>query len=164
MNALRKLKYHEDKVNTVVLMNDISNTNKHGPNNIKYARFGRRFAAELVDSIIIIILGGILAFIVDFFYNMNGHSGTLFIALFFIIFLIYEAGMESSFQQATLGKKAFGVIVTDMNGNRISFGQASMRFIIKNVIPFAFITILFTKKKQGFHDIIAGTLVIIKIT
>ena len=72
--------------------------------------------------------------------------------------------MESYFQQATLGKKAFGVIVTDMNGNRISFGQASMRFIIKNVIPFAFITILFTKNKQGFHDIIAGTLVIIKMT
>jgi uncharacterized RDD family membrane protein YckC len=147
----------------VGLINDISHIEHQQArsDNIKFARFGRRFGAELVDSIIIIILGGILGFIVNFFYNINGHSGILFIILFFIIFYIYEAGMESSFQQATIGKKVFGMIVTDLNGNRISFGQASIRFITKNVIPFAYLTILFTKKKQGLFDIIAGTLVII---
>jgi hypothetical protein len=31
--------------------------------------------------------------------------------------------MESSRHQATLGKKALGIIVTDMNGNRISFAR-----------------------------------------
>lgn len=136
--------------------------------NIKYARFGIRFAAELVDSIIILFVGGILGFIVDFFYNMNRQIGgyldvgILFIILFFVLFYLYEAGMESSFQQATIGKKAFGMIVTDLNGNRISFRNASWRFIAKNIIPFGYITILFTKKRQGLHDFIAGTLVISK--
>ncbi|HEY9204371.1 MAG TPA: RDD family protein [Candidatus Methanoperedens sp.] len=134
--------------------------------NIKYARFGRRFVAETIDSLIIIFIGGILGLIVDYFYNMIGGNrnniNILFIIVFFIIFYIYEAGMESSFQQATIGKKALGMIVTDLDGNRISFGQASIRFIAKNIIPFAYITILFTKKKQGLHDFIAGTLVINK--
>ncbi len=54
------------------------------------------------------------------------------------------------------------MIVTDLNGNRISFGKASIRYIAQ-IIPFGYITILFSKKKQGFHDYIAETSVIIII-
>ncbi len=132
--------------------------------NAKYARFGRRFAALMVDSIIVIFMGGILGFIIDFVYNMNGWSksniGFLFLILFFVLLIMYEAVMMSSFRQATIGKIAFGMIVTDLNGNRISFDKALIRAIASNIIPFYWITILFTEKKQGLHDFIAGTLVI----
>ncbi|VVB94944.1 RDD family protein [uncultured archaeon] len=135
-------------------------------NNIKYARLGMRFAALMVDGIIVLFIGVILGFIIDFFYNMNwlsmNNTGFLFLILFFALFIMYEAVMMSSFRQATIGKIAFGMIVTDLNGNRISFGQALIRSIASNIIPFYWITILFTKKKQGLHDFIAGTLVIMK--
>jgi uncharacterized RDD family membrane protein YckC len=79
---------------------------------------------------------------------------------------LYFSLMESSAKQATLGKMALGIIVTDGSYNRISFGRATGRFfakLISNItICIGYIIIAFTSQKQGLHDIIAGTLVIIK--
>jgi uncharacterized RDD family membrane protein YckC len=44
---------------------------------------------------------------------------------------LYEAFMESSSYQATLGKMIFGMKVTDLNGNRISFERATGRHFAK---------------------------------
>jgi uncharacterized RDD family membrane protein YckC len=44
---------------------------------------------------------------------------------------VYEALMESSAYQATLGKMIFGMKVTDLYGNRISFGRATSRHFAK---------------------------------
>ena len=41
---------------------------------------------------------------------------------------LYNAYCESSEWQATPGKKVLNLLVTDLNGNRISFGRASGRF------------------------------------
>jgi uncharacterized RDD family membrane protein YckC len=74
--------------------------------------------------------------------------------------------MESSSKRATLGKMALGIIVTDLEGKRISFGRATGRFFSKIlsgiIIYIGFIMVAFTDKKQGLHDMIAGTLVIAK--
>jgi uncharacterized RDD family membrane protein YckC len=79
---------------------------------------------------------------------------------------LYYAIFESSSWQATLGKKALGLEVTDLAGNRISFGRATGRFfakIISTLILFiGYIMAGFTEKKQALHDILAGTLVIRK--
>jgi uncharacterized RDD family membrane protein YckC len=76
---------------------------------------------------------------------------------------LYEALMESSSKQATLGKMVVGVKVTDLNGNRISFARATGRHfakILSSVILFiGYIMVGFTERKQGLHDMIAGTLV-----
>ena len=80
---------------------------------------------------------------------------------------LYYALLESSAWQATLGKKALGLEVTDMQGARISFGRATGRFFAKIIssiiLCIGFIMIGFTEKKQGLHDMIAGTLVIRKL-
>jgi len=57
------------------------------------------------------------------------------------------------------------VVVTDLQGNRISFARASGRFfakLISGLIPFAIGYILagITEKKQALHDMIAGCLVL----
>jgi uncharacterized RDD family membrane protein YckC len=74
--------------------------------------------------------------------------------------------MECSDNQATLGKMAIGIIVTDLNGNKISFGRATGRYfgkIISSVILLiGFFMAAFTEKKQAFHDIITGCLVVKK--
>jgi uncharacterized RDD family membrane protein YckC len=78
---------------------------------------------------------------------------------------LYYAYCESSEWQATPGKKVLNVIVTDLNGNRVSFGRASGRFFAKMVsglIPFGigYIMAGFTEKKQALHDMIASCLVL----
>jgi uncharacterized RDD family membrane protein YckC len=76
---------------------------------------------------------------------------------------IYFAILESSAWQGTVGKKVLGLRVTDLNGNRISFGRATGRFFAKLVSNFTFmigyIMAGFTAKKQALHDMIAGCLV-----
>ncbi len=76
---------------------------------------------------------------------------------------LYEALMESSSYQATLGKMIFGMKVTDLNGNRIDFLRATGRHFAKIVsgllLCFGFIMVGFTERKQGLHDMLAGTLV-----
>ena len=76
---------------------------------------------------------------------------------------IYEAALESSPYQATLGKMALGMKVTDLAGNRISFARATGRHFAKYVSGMIFfigyIMAGFTERKQALHDMIAGTLV-----
>lgn len=116
-------------------------------NYVEYAGFWRRAVATLIDGIILWIF---TAFMGDF--------------LGFIVNWLYQAILESSEMQATLGKKAIGLKVTDLDGNRISFARASGRYFatILSSITFGigFIMAGFTEKKQALHDIIAGCLVI----
>ena len=83
-----------------------------------------------------------------------------------VISWLYWSLMESSAKQATLGKMALGIKVTDLNGNRIGFGKATGRFFGKIlsgiILDIGFIMAGFTEKKQGLHDMIAGTLVVMK--
>ena len=87
---------------------------------------------------------------------------------------LYWALCESSAWQATLGKKALGIIVTDLEGRRISFGRASGRFWAgrgAGSIPYLggtyflvdCICVGFTEKKQAIHDMIASCLVLRKL-
>ncbi len=79
---------------------------------------------------------------------------------------LYFAGMESSGRQATFGKLAMSLRVSDLEGQRMSFGKASGRFFAKfllALVPFGIFTYVmagFTEKKQALHDMIAGTLVV----
>lgn len=76
---------------------------------------------------------------------------------------LYEAFLESSSYQATLGKMIFGMKVTDLYGNRISFARATGRHFAKilsgMILCIGFIMVGLTERKQGLHDMIAGTLV-----
>jgi len=79
---------------------------------------------------------------------------------------LYYALMESSAKQATLGKMAISIKVTDMAGNRISFGRATGRYFGKYVsaliMYIGFLMAGFTQQKQALHDIMAGCLVVNK--
>ena len=79
---------------------------------------------------------------------------------------LYHTLMESSRRQATLGKMALGIIVTDLNGNRISFARANGRFFGKwvsgMIMNIGYLMAAFTEKKQALHDMLASCLVILK--
>jgi uncharacterized RDD family membrane protein YckC len=68
--------------------------------------------------------------------------------------------MESCPKQATLGKIACGFIVTDMQGRRISFAQATGRtfcMVFSALILFiGYLMCAWTDRKQCLHDMMAG--------
>lgn len=79
-------------------------------------------------------------------------------ALYFILF-------ESSRLQATPGKRLCRLKVVTLLGERISLPRAVVRFAVKAFLsfPLLYIGVLmvaFTRRKQGLHDLIAGTLVV----
>ena len=131
---------------------------------MEYAGFWRRFAAYLIDYILISVVGGIAFFILTAIADDAG--AVIGYILWFILFFVYFAYMESSESQATVGKIALGIQVTDLQGNRIAFGKALGRNVAKIlsslILYIGFIMAAFTAKKQALHDMIAGTLVVKK--
>lgn len=125
-----------------------------------YSDFFRRFLASIIDIFVILL------FIVFFQFILGIMDGFFFNVILFLLVWSYFAFQESSTRKGTVGKQAMNLIVTDLDGNKITFIQASMRFLGKflAVVPFfaGFLLILFTKKKQALYDIIAKTLVLIQ--
>jgi uncharacterized RDD family membrane protein YckC len=157
--------------------------------NTNYAGFWKRFLAVIIDGILIgcvrwIIILPILGTmgigvaselqsldsddpstalpLIGTIMAMVGISALISTA----IWLLYYSFMESSKYQASVGKLALGIIVTDTEGNKLDFSKAFVRNICKiisSMIMFiGYIMAGFTEKKQALHDIIASTLVVNK--
>lgn len=86
---------------------------------------------------------------------------------------LYWSLMEASDWQATLGKKALGLYVTDLESRRATFGRTSGRFWAGrgiSIVPYlGFLYYLIdcilaglTERKQALHDSIANCLVLRK--
>jgi len=159
------------------------------PMNSTYAGFWLRFVAYLIDSVIIYIvqsfvfvpvlglMGISFASKMDNMENMSdaekmGMIGSMVAIggatalLMTVIALLYWCLMESSKYQATVGKLTLGLKVTDLDGNSLDFVKSLIRNICKvisgMIMCIGYIMAGFTEKKQGLHDIIAGTLVVKK--
>lgn len=84
--------------------------------------------------------------------------------LSFLTYIIYAALLESSPLQGTLGKKLFGLRVTDMYGNRLTIGRAMGRNFSKvisgAVCGLGFLWAIWSPTSQAWHDSIAKTIVV----
>ena len=144
--------------------------------NPRYAGFWRRFGAVIIDSIflaaVFFSIEAIASLIVGAplgsFRFLNSDWMILDRALEVVIALVtflYFTVFESSRKQATLGKSVFNLKVTDCWGNRIKFMRAVVRYIghyiSAIILLIGYLMVIWTKKKQGLHDKMAGTLVIV---
>lgn len=131
----------------------------------------KRALAFLIDSLVIVFC----YMAVGILFALTGIESLVFglpvIGLWWIsgmLFFpwIYYAACESSKMQATIGKRAMGLCVTDLFGQRISFMRATGRYFGKflSQITFGYLLILMTKKKQALHDKLASTVVIEALT
>ena len=133
----------------------------------KYGDFWNRFAAFFIDAIIAFMVGHILDRVLGGFYGAAGGTSedrfVLSVGLPLHFAWLYYAIMESSAKQATLGKIAMGLVVTDERDNRLTFGRATARYFAKwlsvMILMIGYIIAAFTEKKQALHDMIAGTIV-----
>lgn len=145
--------------------------NPHNPTAIVHATFVSRGIASLIDLLILNLINILGSFANgNIWQNSYAHIISYFIGLNISTFLlygwIYTAVMESSKIQATVGKLAMGIIVTNLRGKRISFAKASQRhyskFLSFIILGIGFIFPLFTPNKQALHDKITGCLVVKK--
>jgi uncharacterized RDD family membrane protein YckC len=121
---------------------------------VEYATFGQRFVAILIDFAILSVATG----------SVVAATFGMGVTLGFLAPWLYEAFMMSSEWQATVGKRVMSIVVTDMEGKRLSFARATGRHFAKYISVFligiGFIVAAFTAKKQALHDMIAETLVV----
>lgn len=116
-----------------------------------YAGFWRRFAAKLIDLLILFLPSILVAMILPVIGGI-------------VIALLYWPFFESSALMGTPGKLLMGMVVTDESGGRLTFKQAMLRYLISilsgMVLCLGYFFNLFTPKRQTFHDIMAGAVVI----
>jgi uncharacterized RDD family membrane protein YckC len=140
-----------------------------------YGGFWIRFVAFVIDAIavgIVTVPGSTLIAVVlsvagsaVAMPDMGVHAVRFIASAAFSVVVnwIYEASLESSSYQATLGKMALGLKVTDLEGRRISFARATGRHFAKIIsgmtLLIGYIIAGFNARKQALHDMIAGTLV-----
>lgn len=144
------------------------------PGAYAYARYGgfwMRVLASILDSILLgaafVPLGFLFAApMMTGDWHPGMPAGVLGFGvgpLWYGVKLVYHAAMESSSHQATIGKLICGLRVTDMNGRRLSFPHAAGRYLAKLLstmtLGIGYIMVAFTQRKQGLHDMVAGTLV-----
>ncbi|KAA9026048.1 RDD family protein [Niallia endozanthoxylica] len=176
-------------------METTTEVNQYEEKNV-YGGFWIRVAAYLIDSIIIGIPLTIISILIlllffgtsDITYlmmadpaymetGMTDEEALSFLATYFgsiivtsivsiVIAVAYFAGLQASKWQATIGKKALGLQVTDLKGERISFWRGFGRYLamsfLSGILFIGYIMVGITEKKQGLHDFIAGTVVVKK--
>jgi uncharacterized RDD family membrane protein YckC len=140
-----------------------------------YAGFLTRFLAAFIDGLIVqtvvfvVSLGASFAVIASAGQGPEG-AGALF-ALQVVLQIgsqvfawLYSALQESSDAMATVGKRAMGIRVVDLSGEKISFGRATGRYFGKIIsaliLGIGFLMQPFTERRQALHDIMAGCLVV----
>jgi uncharacterized RDD family membrane protein YckC len=155
---------------------------------VQYAGFWLRVVAYLIDSVVVsiafmalfipfAIMTGLTATLGNIHPGADPRDvgavlgGTFFLGLFTVVCLaflggwLYHAKMESSSWQATLGKRALNLRVTDMYGAPISFARASGRHfgkLLTGMIPLGvgFMLAGLTERRQALHDMLASCLVL----
>ncbi len=81
-----------------------------------------------------------------------------------IFLLLYFTVMEMGRRGTTIGKNAFDMMVTREDGRPLGFGNALARNAIKIltsfILPVAVLVVLFSRRRQGIHDRLMGTVVV----
>ncbi len=116
--------------------------------------------AALIDRALALLIDMlVLSFLTYFFAGILRGKG---LAIF--LPFVYYALMESSSYQASIGKLMMGLKVVDMDGFALDLKQAMIRSIVKVVtLPFSmliYLVPLFTRYRQGLHDLAAGTMIV----
>ena len=150
-----------------------------------YAGFWRRFVALLIDGFILTIFCWVIVLVLMKLGWDFGPTSNLIVddqgiyrriedgdwspiwklnAIGLAINWLYASIMLSSPMQATVGKIVMNIYVTDLQGRRIRFGRATVRFIASIasslILLLGYLIMPLTARKQTLHDMVAGTLVI----
>ncbi len=137
-----------------------------------HAGFWMRFAAYIIDGIILSVVSWVFMIVlfIALGFSRDPEGQGWLLALFYVVAIasqwLYFALFQSSGLQATPGKMALGIMVTDERGGRVGFARATGRYFAKiisgMILYIGFMMAGWTSRKQALHDLIAGTCVVRK--
>jgi uncharacterized RDD family membrane protein YckC len=140
---------------------------------VRFAGHGGRLVAYIVDSIILSVVATVVAIALGVLTAAFASAGSDALAVLsgigiFVALLAVSLGYFPWFWArggATPGMRLFRLrVVRDADGGPISGGQAILRLIgfwvSSFVLYLGFIWILIDSRRRGWHDLIAGTVVI----
>jgi uncharacterized RDD family membrane protein YckC len=148
-------------------------------NERKIAKLTPRVLGGLIDLIIILALATILIFVWGLIVGASGNERHLSaeqaevlwngrgILVGLLVDFLYTVGMQNSAAKATLGQRLMGLqIVSDTYKDAV-LGKLILRYVVSLfsslILKIGFIVALFTNKKQTLHDLLASTIVVIKM-
>jgi len=127
----------------------------------KYASFTRRFVASMVDSIILGIIN--LAIQSGMGFQLKEKSAIIYIVTL-IVSMVFEIGFWIKRDGQTPGKRVMHIKVIKANGEKFDWFTGFIRYFGQFVSAFAlclgYLAIISDKKKQSWHDKLAGTYVV----
>lgn len=141
---------------------------------MQYVGFWRRFAAIFIDGIVVwvlqipvnLIFAGAAAPSINDPYNATAAAGIGLGSMVasIAVSVLYWVVFQGKYGQ-TLGKKALGIKVVDVNGKTPSMMTFFLREIIGKfvsgiILLIGYLMVIWDGKKQGLHDKIAGTFVV----
>ena len=149
---------------------------------LRYAGFGVRLGAHLLDSLIFItILYPVLLAVYGFDYFLDALGPALeplsarsllapgpFRPVEFVMRWVFPAVavvLLWTYRAATPGKMIFDTRIVDARtGGRLGVRQSAIRYVAYAVaalpLGLGFLWVLFDRRKQGWHDKLAGTVVV----
>jgi uncharacterized RDD family membrane protein YckC len=133
---------------------------------VEYAGFWIRVLAALIDTLLVVAIT--VPLLMAIFGVSLEHTGWLAAAADFLISWVAPAIAVIVFwitRQATPGKMAVSAKIVDARtGGALSVGQSIGRYLgyFVSTVPLCLglIWVAFDKRKQGWHDKLAGTVVI----
>lgn len=137
---------------------------------VKYAGFWIRWVAVFIDGIVVAIMA--VPIMIAFYFlsggifSEDGETSSGFNLLGYLISWGYYIYMTDKYQ-ATLGKRAMGIIVVNEDFSKASLGNIILRETVGKIISgiilmIGYIMAAFTDRKRALHDMISGTVVIYK--
>jgi len=136
---------------------------------VEYAGFWVRVGASLIDTVLVLCVTlPLLVAVYGWAYFDGSHSGLFAGSADFLLSWVAPAVAVVAFwvyKQATPGKMVFRAKVVDAKtGNPLTVGQSVGRYLgyFVSTVPLGLglIWVAFDPKKQGWHDKLAGTVVI----
>jgi uncharacterized RDD family membrane protein YckC len=131
----------------------------------QHAGFWRRSLAFMIDAIIL----GIFTLVVAVWFKLRAEQGSgqsaLSAGLELALILLYMPALWASPMQATAGQRICALrVINAVDGDRVSFMRGLLRvlgmMLSGLILGIGFLMVAFTERKQGLHDMIAGTYVV----
>jgi len=121
---------------------------------LESAGFFRRSLAAVIDLVIVSLASAVVGVV------LRGESWQAF----FFIWFFYSAALESSREQATIGKRAMRLFVCGADGRRLTFARAAIRTLAKlaslAICGMGFVMPLMTPRRQALHDMLTDAVVV----
>ncbi|MFT5585056.1 MAG: putative RDD family membrane protein YckC [Cognaticolwellia sp.] len=120
----------------------------------------KRFVAFLLDALLLAAVSWVVDLSFAILTDLPGWSSTV---VYLLLSTVYFGLLESSSYQASLGKRAMGLLVIGHDGRRLKADQAMLRGFSRTVLIYFLIPILlllFNRRGLGLWDFVAKSRVV----